>query len=275
MGKDSLIQYDERELKQFKKFAKTLPRRAEAVMRYLTLQMAKQTMAAVQSNAPSDMEYADYLEVLRVKSDQVGYVIAYMGKPEPIEETDSEATIYYYKPLKRKQKASASLVRLLRQYGPYTQEMLPLQVDESVAKIVFRECSAQEVLAVRKRNQKQESELRGELLRLGIKVPAARSKKDLKDAEVFSDLAFKVLRREYGVRAKSNPHWRPAIRKVVSEQALAGLMASPQVHKILTDPSYQGWRRLAMIGNTMPLGDLKELEEFQKMILGGSGNKDV
>lgn len=274
MGKNDLIEYDKKQLKDLKKFAKSLPRRAEAVIRFVTAEMAKRTMAAVQGNAPSDMAYAKYLEVIRVKGDKVGYVVAYMGKPDAVEETDSEASVYFYKPVKRKQKNNATLIRVLRQYGPYTQEMLPIQVDASVARVVFRECTQQEVLATRQRNQKQEYQLRADLLALGVRVPAQRSKSAIKGMEVFSDLAFKVLRREYGIRAKSNPHWRPAIRKVVSDQEMANLMATPMVFKILTDPSYQGWRRLGMINKTMPVGDLKELEEFQKMLLGGSGNKD-
>lgn len=272
--KGQLIEYDPAQIKALKRFAKSLPRRAEAVMRYITLEMTRKTMAAIQSGAPADMKYAEYLEVLRVKSDKVGYVIAYMGKPEAIEDTDSETTVYYYKPLKRKQKGATAVLRVLREYGPYTQEMLP-DVDTPLAKVVYRECTPQEVLATRQRNQKQEYQLRSDLAALGVRLPAQRSKTEIKGMEVFSDLAFKVLRREYGIRAKSNPHWRPAIRKVVSDQELANMMASPKVAEILTNPNYQGWRRIAMIGDTIPLGDLKELEDFQKMLLGGAGKKDV
>jgi hypothetical protein len=252
------------------KYIKELEKRFAAVMRYATHRVAMQARADVDSRGPTELGYDKNLEVLKVRSEDIGYVLAYVGKPDDISDVDGESAVFYFRPLKRKMGKFASIGGLLKKYGPFVKEMIPDNYDDTMVKIVYREVSPQEVDAVRKKNLKDEPELRAAFAKIGVKIPPKRAIERDKGFEVFSDLAFKVLRREYGIRSKSTPHWRPAIKKIVGGQVLDKVFASEMVQKALTDPNYPGWKRLGMIKGSIGIGELSEFDDFQKLILGKS-----
>ena len=264
-----LIEVDEKELKKIRKFAKELVKRAQAVKRYAAHRVAMAAMADVKNAGPGELNYDKNLEVLKVDSkDNIGYVIAFIGKPDAIDDIDGDSTVFYFRPIKRKMGKFATGAGILKKYGPFVKEMIPDMFDDTVIKIVYREVSPQEAEAVRKKNIKDEPKLRSEFAKVGIKLPPKRAIERDKGFEVFSDLAFKVLRREYGIRAKSTPHWRPAIKKIVGGQVLDKIFANEMVFRALTDPNYPGWKRMGMIKSTIGVSELSEFDDFQRMILG-------
>lgn len=268
MGK-GLVEVDKRQIKAVKKFAKELIKRARAVKKFVTHRVAMSALEDIKGSAPTDIEYAKYLEVLRVTGAQnIGYVIAYLGKGEELDEKDPATTVYYFKPMKRKMNKMAGVANVLKKYGPFAKDMLPIDIDSKNMIVIYRDVSTREVEKIRIRNRNEAKGLRLDLAKVGAKMkPESTDESKGREFEVFSDLAFKVLRREYGIEAKSTPHWRPAIRRVMSGQGMMEIMKSPMVYKSLTDPTYPGWKRMGMIGSTIAPGELKALNDFQEMIL--------
>ena len=171
-------------------------------------------------------DYANELEVLFVPGEPPMAGVIHPGKSKKISPVEADSSLVYIVPRDKGvapgqsqggSSKSASWVKVLATYNPWPFSMVPAGVDEH-ATLVVRRVSEGEVnqasLRLKGVAPRIESELRG----VGVVgVLIGRQVKGISGSDVHLDLAFSVLRVEYGYNEAQRAHWRPALRALESE----------------------------------------------------------
>lgn len=258
------------DIKKLNKFMKEIIGRGNAFKRFVVHQIAREARKSIYKMAPQGDElvgdYARHLKIYLNLEKGIRYGVLYSGKEEDAKDQDSSTTVLYVRPLKRKQGRWSKIVRILNKYGPFTMDTLPVLVDKRMAKVVYRKVSEQEVDRVYEQNKRDMDKLAKELALFGVKVD--KSKILSKEFDVVSDMAFRVIRKEFGIGVKKVPHWRPGLRKTKSKGIIDGILNDVRSVSSLIRADYGGWKKLGMIKRRITKADIKKTEEFQKKIIG-------
>lgn len=167
----------------------------------------------IQDKAPkiNDIEYAKNLKVGyagRESTSLDSMFIYYEGDGQTLgEDNDAEAAI-----LVEPNPEAPLYLYVLKEYQPWPIDLLPTIILKNEAKVIKRKYSELEVGKLRDRILDQRSVIEGKLHSSGLKgakIEAGKSKGV--GTVVFEDLAFTVLRFEFGIESEQVSHWRPAL----------------------------------------------------------------
>jgi len=220
-----LTKSSQRMLKGMEKWA---PRTVEAQALSL-VDLSEVLLDLVKATAPTikGEKYADDLKVVLVEGDPVLAGVIHPGVVRTVTDVSDERNqLVYVVPRKKSQAPTQSggsrprsdkWVVILSLYNPWPSNMLPVKITTE-AKLVSRKVSEAEinrrVLKLKGQAPEIEERLRGSGLR---NVSIGQDSSALEGSEVQEDLAFSVLRTEFGYNEPQRAHWRPALRALVSQ----------------------------------------------------------
>ena len=241
------------------------PSRVQSIIDHYSQAIAKEALPFLQDAAPQDIPgYADLLQVVRFKMGDMqaaGIMVPGYARYQRLTERDAQRTVLIVKPKMSRGIAMDPASGLLAESNPWTMETLPFEPSRRVAQIVSRRVSAREAYAIERERLKQRPEIERELRRLGVSVQ--RKHPVLLEQRVVRDLAWEVMRREFGVGDDPHrAHWRPTIRytkQVLAKQVLKRYL------RWLTVPSESRWRR-PLIGKPGKISDVRRVIAFQTRI---------
>jgi len=184
----------------------------------MLLEAAGIIMEAVKRRAPDEVggvkNYADKLEVGLIGSEEESTVVILL-KEAKRELGDSKAeknTIV----LISIGSGASDAVKALARFQPWPASILPFQPSGRGVKVVSRTVSTSEVARLRGRILSQRVKIEHALRRAGVRGAKVEDGSKGRGTEVSDDIAFSVLRREFGLADRLQPHWRPALKEVQS-----------------------------------------------------------
>lgn len=198
--------------------------------------VAKTLHQAVVDAAPQGVipGYPEMLAVLALES--MGPLdLAWIGPPTgktkyKLRVSDVGRVALWVVPKMAGQEAVDQAAAILAAESPWTMASLPYEPSRRVASIVSRSVTQREVRLIEQRQRSEGTRVQRQLREAGATLRP--KEKVLLDESVQRDLAFEILRHEFGVKVKARAHWRPALRRLremlVREAARrAGWVADP------------------------------------------------
>jgi len=169
----------------------------------------------IQRTAPDDVggvrDYAKSLKVGIVESGRTPVVMIFMEDVKrKLTEDDSEDTVVYVSTEER----SPASAKVIQSYQPWPSALLPFQPSGRGVTVVSRQVSRSEISRISARILSKRASIESALNRAGARGAKIQKGNNGVGTEVSEDLAFSVLRREFGLGDKSEPHWRPAAKKI-------------------------------------------------------------
>lgn len=221
----------------------TLVLRVQAIIRHTPEDMAFRTLAALQGMAPDDIKgYPALLRVYRFKirgQDAAGIMAPGYANSYRLSRADAQRTVLYVKPRSVAGVVVDPAATVLWRSNPWTMGTLPYEPNRREASILSRRVSAREAEKIEKRRLAERPAIDRELVELGKDL--SRRDPVLLDRRVTRDLAFEVLRREFGLGdAPHVAHWRPAVRLARTSLPKAVLKS---YLRWFTVPSEQRWKK--------------------------------
>jgi hypothetical protein len=242
--------------------------RIRAIVVGMAEQSATEMVADVVRKAPVGIPgYPDMLMAVRFDA-MAGNAIAGVVPDEAmmthrLRPSDTKRTVLYVYPKMVRGRATSPAAALLMRHNPWTMDTLPYEPTKREARMVSRFVSENEVKAIEKQRNDEMAGVKEELAQI-IGQLKPRAKATL-DRRVVRDIAFEVLRHEFGVPpVMGRAHWRPAIR--AAQQRTAALLS--RMAPWFMDPSNREWMR----SGTIPAGNGKlmgAVVEFQDALIGG------
>lgn len=226
--------------------------------------IASDFLASIKEKA-KDEHYADNLELAKIQgSDNLAIVVSESG----LKIKKVENGVFYYR-AKSKIVESSQTYLLLKTYEPYIKELLPLRVDSSKFKLVFKRISVQEYSfftseqAITTYLNQELPILKKNLMLAGENPSNILNRNEIDpDLLVFEDLEFIVARKELGIRTEADPKWIPTIKEIKEPSYLNHALKSAE--KILEEKKnfVDISRGFAKISNDVAL----DISEFEKKI---------
>lgn len=257
--------------RQLKMLVRNYDERVEYANRILTREVAEKFLKELKSKAPQGDEYKEYIESLEVVhlKDVNGRVVAYAvvsnRKKTTLAELKKEKNAGQTVVFINSSQSSSPLAQLLTENNPWPSDMLPAGLKKGDAAFVSQLVTEGEADYVRRQTKvflsKRDSELR--------KLGASWDQKDLNDSKMNGDELEGLpnymtlgLRAEFGINAKSQPHWKPTLT------AMDG--APPKIYRMnrdiqsaLFDPAFTDHLRLLRETPDDEVGE-KNVDEFKK-----------
>lgn len=152
---------------------------------------------------------------------------------------------------------------ILVSHGPWTPETLPFVPSLRQAAVVIKRATLKDADTVKKKNL--------------FEMDAISEKMDASDIEfetrlkvyeklkVVPDLEIEAMRLEFGAGTTAQPHWRPAI-KWGERIGLTMIENDKDFIRILTDPTYKGYKVRQHAKDFLTPSELKALEKFQNKV---------
>jgi hypothetical protein len=254
--------------KQVYKLVKELQKRVDAIMGAVPLRVAEEILEDVKRGAPKDIPgYPKMLHLARVDMRGLESVImitvpgyAYSFR---LRMADVPTTVLYVKPREFKSRELDPGAVILAKYNPWTMGTLPYEPNRMEASITSRQVSPREVQTVEKQRQADRPKVDEELKKAGKKV--GRPHATLLQRRVSRDIAYEVLRREFGINTKGVAHWRPAVRAARSRYVP---MVLRKLVRWLTVPSERRWKRRVTLPKEKT-STVRKVQAFQGYIARG------
>jgi len=177
---------------------------------------------------------------------------------------DIADTVLYVKP-KRISGSPDPAAVILAEHNPWTMDTLPFEPTNRQATITSRKVSKREMATIRERRQAEKPDVISKLSSIGVDSVRLHP---LLSRRVGRDIAFEVMRREFGLQGDHSAHWRPALRKArttIPERLLKKIFI-----RWLAVPSEQRWKRKI----ALPVDkakNAKRYKAFQDMVAGSYG----
>lgn len=248
------------------RLASELEKRVSAIESRYPYRFAEHLLPVLLDLAPKDIPgYREHLRVTRYRIPGLAGVAA-IGLPayarhQQLQKKDAPRTVLYVQPKVSGKKAVDPGSVVLWRNNPWTMETLPYEPSGRVATIVSRRVSEKAVKKIEAIRALKRDEVDRELRDLGITI--TRKFPVLLERRVIRDLAYEVLRREFGLGdAPHVAHWRPALRYAKTILAKRTLK---EYLRWLTVPSEQRWRR-PFPSKPGRLSDLRRVQGFQAYI---------
>lgn len=245
------------------KLIRELGERLESAMEQVTRDAAAFMLEEVKARAP-DLKgfnaWYDGLVLSRVNS-QLGpmYVIgASGGGSGKLDEDEIATSVLVFKPRKGSEPTREML--FLMETSPYTPDLIPFQPPKGRMDVEVRSVSPAEVEKVREGLIREWPKMRRAAKRAGIDIPEQPA--SFAEEEVTRNLAFQVLRAEFGIGQPVQAHWRPALRALKKE--FPGL--AERLYRTIGDPRYSGWRRQTMPPSQLKGEEFRAVDDFQKRL---------
>jgi len=246
--------------------ASELEGRVAAIVHHFPEDLALEILPHLQRLAPQDIpQYAKLLQVRRFHLPDVdsaaGVTVAGYAFSHRLTHADAPRTVLFVRPrMVAGQVVDPASVVLWRQ-NPWTMGTLPYEPAKRLASIVARRVSAREAVEIERRRTVDLPSVVRELRLLGVSI--TRKHPVLLERRVTRDLAWEVLRREFGLGdAPHVAHWRPSIRfarTVLVKQLFKSYL------RWLSVPSEHRWER-PLTTKSGKVGDVRRIQGFQRYV---------
>lgn len=211
----------EESVKAVNNWAANCEARYEAGKRMFLLEAAKILLTAIKGKAPTIAgvgRYADSLEVVMIEGmraeDAVAIVYKYKKRRRIKRDMEGRRMALLIKPKENAPK----WVRVLARYQPWPAYMVPVVPATKDAQVIARQITETEEQNLRDRVLVNRRKIEFELRENGCDKPIRTDTKSSDAIDVVDDVAYEVLRSEFGYGAgKQVTHWRPAIADLSQE----------------------------------------------------------
>ena len=250
------------------------PERAERIQRLLPYLAAHYVLQKILEKIPNQDDWAAYrsaLEVVAVIGAKRGlsaYALRASQHRRKVRQVDVPRTILHVRPNRRLRRVKPE-VTILEKYSPWTVQTLPFTPKRSDAIVISRKVGKKEADKVTKARLKDRPAWRKALDHVGRREIHKDKRLEIpKKVKALPDVAFEALRLEFGTGGmKAIPHWKPAIRELISTGIRSILREDPKIKRALTRLSFTGWRRWPPRSrHKMRISDLKSFASFQKKL---------
>jgi hypothetical protein len=206
-------------VRKFEDFSKQYPARLKRGRQLFLLAAAKILREKVIANAPTIDGvgfYAEDLEIVLV--DGMGDIdavsIIYKNKKRKLDlQVERKNTALLIKP----NEGSPKWVGVLAKYQPWPAGMLPQVPESKDAQLIARRVTEKETQDLSHRLIANKRTIETELNSAGLTKKIVLDAGNANSMEVFDDIAFLVLRTEFGYGDTPQPHWRPALKLLSGE----------------------------------------------------------
>lgn len=246
-----------------------LDERTKAIIEWLPYLVARETMKDVINGAPRDVPgYPKMLKLrqieLRDVDSTIGIIAPGYAHSRRLSAQDATVTLLFIKAVRRMnpdtgKRESSKVARLIAKHSPWTMGTLPIELPRNLATMRALRVSEREVKKVEEMRMADLPGIVGTLRKWGVTL---RTRGQKIERRATRDLAFEVLRREFGIEAKHRAHWRPALRTARTahvDAALKGLL------RWLAIPSERRWKKRLVIKKEQP-GVAKRIKRFQDAV---------
>lgn len=216
MGMTPVVYWTEEGARNANDFMNKWPDRVERGKELVLLEAAGIMRTKIQSFAPEigGEKWADKLEVVLVKGSEMEHAVAvvYPQETRDLKPEEEDDTALFVKPSAR----SPDYVEVLENHSPWTADLLPVALSSKEATVVARRATQGEIQRIHTRILGKRSRIERELRNSGLRDSKITQDSSAAGTEVIDDLAFSVLRFEFGVAGPARPHWRPALKEIQS-----------------------------------------------------------
>lgn len=262
------IRFKPRDKRKMQDLIRKLDVRVEAIIRHFPHEIAKLYLEDIQSMAPEDIPgYPKMLKLRELKhsdADSVfGVVAPGYAHSSRLRGGDAKVTTIWVKARVYQGEQDPGAIILAR-HSPWTMDTLPYEPEKLWASLVSRrvtESEATRVVATQKKNREL---VKRQLADANVRY-TPRSHPVLLQRRVSRDIAFEVLRREFGLTKPHVAHWRPALRRARTSHVTAVLK---KMLRWFTVPSERRWER-DVVAKPERASTAKRVREFQDRIAGG------
>lgn len=250
------------------------PERAEHIRRFVPYLAAHFVLRKILEKLPSQDDWAAYrsaLEVVSVIGAQRGlsvYALRASHHRRKVRQVEVSRTILHVRP-NRKLRRVKPEITILEKYSPWTVQTLPFTPKRSDAIVISRKVGKKEADKVAKARMKDRPAWRKALDHVGRREVHKDKRLEIPNkVKALPDVAFEALRLEFGTGGmKSIPHWKPAIRELISTGMRSILREDPRIKRAFTRAGFTGWRRWPPRSKRKTrMSELKSFASFQKKL---------
>ena len=204
-------------VKTVNRFIHDFPGRIEPGMKLMLLHSAKEIVDVLKSIAPevSGSDYTKHLKIGEVTGmrNEEAVAIYINSTPRELYGPDYEKNnVLIYDP----KKGSPKWVGVLEKYHPWPADLAPVKTTSNQAKVYVREVTLSEVSRLRNRLIINHRKIESEFAYAGLPNVDLKPSKSADGTVVFDDLAFSIMRVEFGIGTPMVAHWRPALKRLKS-----------------------------------------------------------
>lgn len=210
--------------KKVERLHREWPERIKAIVKEMAFESSEDMLGNIRALAPKDIPmYPDILDIVdygEVDEFSVfGIIPPNFTFTQLVVSMDVQRTALYIIPKVSRGVPVSDAAAFLAEYNPWTMMSLPWEPKSKEADIVSRKVSLKEIKYVEYERNKYINEIKSELKSLGVNK-FRENTTSLKREKLIKDLAFEILRREFGVEGEIGiAHWRPAARKAATIDA--------------------------------------------------------
>ena len=196
------------------RYLERIESRMDALSRISADVVSEEVARGVSKRQPKELGgYADSLEWSSLKTVDGDYVaivrIPENAKRIRIGSVSGRSAVIYVRPKERRSGWDVGSF-ILASKNPWTYKTIPYLPKKSDADIIVRFVSWREYDFVSKRRMKDSRDVVASLRRHGVTFGTRSDSVLQDDGNVYRDLGFEVLRKEFGIETRAVPHWRPA-----------------------------------------------------------------
>jgi hypothetical protein len=214
-----VIFMEQESVKKFNDLSEKYPERLKRSRQLFLLAAAKILREKVIANAPIISGvgyYAEDLEITVVDgikgTDAISLI--YKNKKRKLDiDAESKNTVLIIKPSDRAPK----WVGVLAKYQPWPAGMIPQVPEDKDAQLIARKVTEKETQDLTHKLINNKRVIESELQTAGLTKKIVIDSGSKGSVDVFDDIAFLVLRTEFGYGETPEPHWRPALKLLKGE----------------------------------------------------------
>jgi len=250
-----------------------LDERTKAIIQWLPFLVAENTLADIKGGAPGDVpNYPKMLQLrqleLRGVDSTVGIVAPGYSHSARLSAKDATVTLLFIKAVRRLnpdtgKRESSRVAKLLAKHSPWTMGTLPVELPRKIATMRALRVTEREVKKIEKMRVADLPGVVSSLKKWGVVL---RDGGDKIKRRASRDIAFEVLRREFGIEAKHRAHWRPALRMARTAHVDTSLK---KLLRWLTIPTERRWKKNLVVKKEQA-GMAKRVKRFQSAVNKGS-----
>lgn len=257
------------ENKRVRKLISELPDRVQAIIDYFPAGIAVLVLDELRKNAPSDIDrYPGMLELRKLDlqgiDSTVGIIVPGSAHSQKLRMEDVGDTVLYVRAKRGAGGSPDPGAVILAEHNPWTMATLPYEPAKRQAVVMSRKVSPREFSKITERREAEKEGVMAQLKSIG--VTPVRVHPVMIQRKVGRDIAFEVMRREFGVGGKHKAHWRPAV----------GMARGPFVERLLKKtfirwlavPSEMRWKQKVKI-TTEKASTAKRISAFQDLVASG------
>lgn len=252
-----------------RRLTRSWPRRTRALLKIVAYEAAKKTKGLLLESIPSDRAWRVYRHSLQVvevstEKDEPAFAVRVHSVGKGGKKAKKDETLVYVRANRRMKKVNPA-VEVLERYNPWTVDTLPMTPKGTDARMITRKVEKRVAEKVRKRRVADRLRWKAELGRVGVKVPAYKSKKSL--PKEVTDVALSAYNLEFGIGMAGKPHWRPSLKEL-KNSSIKRLKRNPKILLVFNSPAFTGWKRWEKIRTSAKIrqGEARKFVPFQRKL---------